>query len=45
MVGVIVLVLWGNPRAGLFAATNLSMLVTMNEANELMDFAVTISNN
>ena len=36
---------WTNPPAGIFAATNLSFLDTINDTNALMDCTVTISNN
>ncbi|MGP8200630.1 MAG: choice-of-anchor tandem repeat GloVer-containing protein [Limisphaerales bacterium] len=36
---------WTNPPAGIFAATNLCILDTINDTNALMDFTITISNN
>jgi hypothetical protein len=36
---------WTNSPTSIFAATNLSVLGAINDANTLMDFTVTISNN
>jgi hypothetical protein len=36
---------WTNSATSIFAATNLSILDTINDTNALMDFAVMISNN
>ena len=36
---------WTNSPTSIFAATNLSILDTINDTNALMDFTVTISNN